>query len=962
MVPKRCLRVLCLGVLGWAGAVQASGGGPAVARSEPALVTAGRAVRSHREVAWVGRGALDHTGLFDWAAIYDRDTEVPLRMWGPGMAAPGAMVDPALAESWARRFLAGHLAILAPGALPDDFVLVADQLNPSGDVRSVGFAQYADGIAVLGGAISFAFKRDRMIMVGSTALPGVRAALASAQAAQPQAAAVLGQRLAAARIGAAAVDWLAAAGHSVLVRGPVAAQRLIVPIVYPRGAGPVDIAFRVAEQVEVESSAGEPGRWNVFVDAATGAAFAREATLSFASGTVRYDVPDRAPLFGDRHAQPAAGATHQVDGVATTSDLDGAVSWTGNASASVVPGLSGPLVAVTNQAGPLVSASLTLPVSGSVTWSQATTPADDAQLAAFIYASQVKRYAKTRINPALGYLDQQLSVSVNETSGSCNAFSTGDDIHFFPGSPGICENSGRIADVVYHEYGHSIHRHSLIPGVGQFNSAMSEGVADTLAVAMTGDSGWARGLFLSDQPARELNPVDKKVWPHDLNGDVHNDGEIYGETMWDLRTNLEASMGSAAGFAQFLKIYYGTVQRAVDIPSSFAEALVADDDDGDLGNGTPNDCDIIAAFRAHGLFDPIVTGAISPPVRDNFAISIEIAAPASVRCSAPTVALAELVWRQRGGALSHLPLVASGTTYRATIPTQPDGTVVEYRVAVVLSDGTTQVFPSNNPDPYYQFYVGPVTKLWCAEFEDGAADWTHSATPANRDRWEVGPPQGLAGDPRSAFQGNNVLGIALGGDGTYAASTTTSAVSPNVDLHGNTSVHLQYYRWLGVEDSTYDQATISANGTEIWKNATNSVAPVAVSSALASDSFDHIDQEWRFVDLDVSAQAASGKIQLTFGLVSDGARQHGGWNLDQVCLVATGPSCGNGTVEPGEQCDDGNRNGGDGCSATCQDQPAGCCSTGTSPAGPAVLAAIALGGLVRRRRRAVRDQRLTSLR
>ncbi|MDO8630242.1 MAG: DUF4215 domain-containing protein, partial [Phycisphaerales bacterium] len=30
------------------------------------------------------------------------------------------------------------------------------------------------------------------------------------------------------------------------------------------------------------------------------------------------------------------------------------------------------------------------------------------------------------------------------------------------------------------------------------------------------------------------------------------------------------------------------------------------------------------------------------------------------------------------------------------------------------------------------------------------------------------------------------------------------------------------------------------------------------------------------------------------------------------------PSCGNGTVETGEQCDDGNTVSGDGCSATCQ--------------------------------------------
>jgi len=32
----------------------------------------------------------------------------------------------------------------------------------------------------------------------------------------------------------------------------------------------------------------------------------------------------------------------------------------------------------------------------------------------------------------------------------------------------------------------------------------------------------------------------------------------------------------------------------------------------------------------------------------------------------------------------------------------------------------------------------------------------------------------------------------------------------------------------------------------------------------------------------------------------------------------SGPTCGNGKVEAGEECDDGNKAGGDGCGATCR--------------------------------------------
>ena len=67
--------------------------------------------------------------------------------------------------------------------------------------------------------------------------------------------------------------------------------------------------------------------------------------------------------------------------------------------------------------------------------------------------------------------------------------------------------------------------------------------------------------------------------------------------------------------------------------------------------------------------------------------------------------------------------------------------------------------------------------------------------------------------------------------------------------------------------------------------------------------------------------------------------------------------CGNGIVDKavGEVCDDGNTVDGDGCSSTCEIESAkkggGCCETGTSPAGPLALGAVALGLVLRRRRR-----------
>ena len=174
--------------------------------AESPVVAAGKAPRSHRTIQWSRGSQLAAVGLPGWTAMIDRDTDVPLRLWGSGAFTAGSVATPAIAEAAARAFLAQNLRLLAPGSQVTDFVVVANQLSPDGEIRTVGFAQQANGLRVLGGSVGFSFKHDRMIMVGSTALPGVHIA---AQAPT---------RIDAARLGASAVGWLAADGHTVAVR------------------------------------------------------------------------------------------------------------------------------------------------------------------------------------------------------------------------------------------------------------------------------------------------------------------------------------------------------------------------------------------------------------------------------------------------------------------------------------------------------------------------------------------------------------------------------------------------------------------------------------------------------------------------------------------------------------------------------------------------------------------------
>src|SRR3569623_338424 len=898
---------------------------------EKPTVVNGRGARLHRDTVWVHHAL----GLAGWTSIVDRDTVVPVRTWGPSIAMSGTTSDPAVADSSARAFLRDHLAELAPGAALSDFTPLANVIDPSGTIRSVIYAQHAQGLAVGGGAVSFTCERDHLVMVGSTALPNVSVHVPAEQ-------------LPAQLIEEAAQRWL---GQPTAVRGHTG--RVILPIVHSRGnASAPQIDYSVVETVSLEATRGV-GRWDVWVDARSAEAVARHTSLMFVTGKVLFDVPARWP-DSTRQPLPAPGDIHTVAGAQVTSLTDGRVPWATGTSVTVNPGLSGPLVAITNKAGALITASLTLASGGQVTWSKATDGPSDAQLDAYVFAEQGKAFVRANLNPNLTWLDGQLSVNVNENQ-TCIAFSTGDDILFFVADT-QCENTGRSADVVYHEFGHSIHFNSIIPGEGVFDSSLSEGMADTLAVSITGDHGMGSGFFFNNTALRDVgDPAVVKVWPKDADGEPHDEGEIIGEAMWDTRVALQTNLGTDAGYKQFLKVYYSVVQRSPDIPDAFPAALVGDDANGNLAAGTPNLCAIQTAFAKHGLVDPAAALGLAPPTRDNYTVSMTIQPPSGSQCPPPNVASGTLTWSpQKGGTGGQVALANSGTTWSADIPTQPDGTQILYAVDLTLTDGSTIHYPQNKADPNYQMYVGAVTPLWCADFESGIGDWTHGTTTtrAGFDEWEAGAPQGIGGDPKTAHGGTNVLGQDLGSDdGLYTDASDSWAISPMLDLKGTTHVRLQNYRWLNVEDGAYDQATIFANGASDWTNFASPGQPMS--------EINHTDKEWRFHDIDLSAQAGSGAIQLKYEIKSDQGLALGGWNIDDVCIVTTAKpagTCGDGTVDTGAQCEDGNPTAGDGCSATCKDETGkkasgGCCSVGTSPTGALALGLFTLGLVFGRRRR-----------
>lgn len=946
---------------------------------EPGLqVASGPAARTQPDVAWnsaPARAARDWKAFVDatgqrWTALWDADTGVPLRIYGGSVAMPGSVASAEKAEAYARAFLAQHIDLLAPGSKPADFAVVGN--HEAGGIRTVGLHQHHQGLRVLTGQVSFRFQNDRLYVIASEALPEVSAP-------------IIPFSTSATAVAAAATDWVRADvgdAWTTSVEGP-----FVLPVVSHR-----QVTYHTVMLATVEAR--KPlGRFQVYVDAGSGVPVAREQVLRYADGTVLYNVPTRHP-GGERENIPAM-FTEIISGDATMStDGLGAVSWTGDAPLEISAKVTGDLVNITNQLAPDTdtSESFVLQPGGTVVWDGRDQEDLDAQLTTFVHANRVKEYAR-RFAPDLKFLDAQLLARVNIDS-TCNAFSDGETINFFRSSE-RCENTARLADVVYHEFGHALHWQSLIPGVGAFDGAFSEGLADYLAATITDDPAMGVGFFYADEPLRHIDPEDfEHRWPRDV-AEIHHTGLIFAGAMWDLRKELVKLHGYEEGVALADRLFYAAVQRASSIPATYVEILAADDDDGDLENGTPHECLINTAFGAlHGLRDidavhePL---GVQAPEREGYQINTQVTGT-TARCESDRVASVTVQWRIRNtGTTADIvatPDESAPGTYSAMIPAQPNGSVVRYRVRVELADGGVWEFPDAAYSQHYEFYVGELIPLYCTDFEsDPFSDgWSHGlesgAHGNGADDWEWGTPAGKGGDPAGAYSGSFSLGNDLGGegyDGRYQASKINYVESPAIEVGDYSDVRLQYRRWLGVEDGRWDNAAIYVNDNLAWRN-----------GGTRDGQTHHVDTEWMFHDVPVSSFVRDDTVQVRFGMRSDSGLQLGGWNIDDFCIMANPSSicgngtlegqeqcdlgdgnsdqepdgcrtscranfCGDGVVDEHEQCDDGNTELGDSCSPACDLMADSGCNAqpDTRPsAGALVLMALALGGLLVRRRRA----------
>ena len=752
-------------------------------------------------------------------------------------------------------------------------------------------------------------------------------------------------------------------------------------VILPLVADDAVLGYRIARSLELDG--GVEGRYLAYVDPATGGVLAVHQQNLFANGTVHYRAVDRHPGRA-RIDRPAPHAYVTLGGNPMTTSEAGTLSWSPDAPQTLTTNVAGTFAAIVNKAtdGTPATAELLLQPGGATVWDPSADAHVDAQVQTYLAVNAAKRYVREQIDPDMPTLDDPMIANVN-IENACNAFFDGDTINFFQASA-RCQNTGVLEDVVYHELGHAVHIHQVIEGVGAFDGALSEGASDFLAASITNDPAMGRGFFYTDEALRHLDPEGlENQWPRDI-GEIHHTGLIFGGLFWDMREAMIDKLGQREGERVVNQLFVATLRRAASIPTSMIEALAADDDDGDLTNGTPNECVIRGAYGRHGL--RTATGAVRAPGASPYnatttVVRVELD-QLSDRCAGDEIDFVTLIWRpgftQVPVAGSQAMTRAANGRYWATLPLAIDGTLY-YSAKVQFKDGSVMTLADNLADSFYTIYQGTTVDLYCTDFEDRdpfREGWTTAGD--DKTRWQWGDAQAASGsDPKAAFSGTRILGQGLGAD--YTPDTSSVVYLPEIQVGQFSDVRLQYRRWLAVEDSHFDQARVTVGGHQAWINFTAEQGDAS--------SIHHIDKEWRFQDVGLSGYTRGKQLHVGFELATDGGLELGGWSIDDVCVVANVHSiCGDGVKTATEACDLGAANSdapsascrtycmaaacGDGvldrdeacdhgeagdatCTPSCELlDPGGCCSTGGSPAGVGLLGLL-VGLAMRRRRRRV---------
>ncbi|MFM9985727.1 MAG: T9SS type A sorting domain-containing protein [Flavobacteriales bacterium] len=370
--------------------------------------------------------------------------------------------------------------------------------------------------------------------------------------------------------------------------------------------------------------------------------------------------------------------------------------------------------------------------------------------------NEIHEHMKTWM-PTFTGMDFQLPTNV-DVAGDCNAFYDGASINFYAAGNG-CNNTALISDVTYHEYGHGINDKYYQSLGGSFNNgAMGEGYADFWAISRTDDPVLGSGFYDSNEDGIRQYNAAPKVFPDDLIGEVHADGEIIMGAWYDTHLLLGGNWNTT--LALFIEAYAGMQAEANNGNEGEAytdvliDALQADDDDGDISNGTPNGNAIAEGFDIHGI--TLISNATI--IHDNVALAsanqpLELLSELDIEFPfLPYLQGVKCFYRINNGAWQNELMNEDGSNvYTIDIEPQPAGTVLAYYFSATDVNESTagalpiaadkEVFPNL---PFFTLIGVEQIKVHDSDDNTQFGSWTAGlpADNATTGEWEQDEPMG----------------------------------------------------------------------------------------------------------------------------------------------------------------------------------------------------------------------------
>ncbi len=579
-----------------------------------------------------------------WSVAIDQRSGLPTLAQGaglvwltdsPGGAAGGDKEIVAQLEQKARAFLNDNKLLL--GDWSNQLVLDPQASGKASDsLWLVTFRQAIDGVPVDGARFDFhvvhgnlvAFGVDRWARVTGSAVPRFDAAAARE---------ILFAYL------QAEPGSLTETGSPELILVPTDPRRLRAgEWTGTRGAG---IAHALVWRLRV-SVLGEESRWVADVDAAFGKvlSLSDETRYERVKGGVFPISSDGIGFEGTEQPNvPLPFADFNIDGTIQTTSSAGLFTCNSPGGAATTR-LDGPYVRISNSCGAVSETAL----CGQDINLQ-TGPGTNCEIPAGASAGNTRgaRSAFYQVNRnaerARYWLTDnnwvrtpvQVNVNVNNT---CNA-SWGGQLNMYRAGGG-CRNTAELQGVLVHEWGHGMDQND---GGGYDNS--SESYADVIAVYDARISCVGPGFYesgtcgnygdtcLSCTGIRDLDFAKRQAntpaTPQDFltnrcsggsgpcGKETHCESFVSGEALWDLAVrDLPASgLDPASSWQLADRLWFqsrkGSGGNAYNcaLPSSdgcgtlswFHKLRVADDDDGNLSNGTPHAAAIFNAFKRHNI-------------------------------------------------------------------------------------------------------------------------------------------------------------------------------------------------------------------------------------------------------------------------------------------------------------------------------------------------------------------------